>query len=192
MFRKKKIVKMLVAAALITGALPVGVFAADTTEMPKEECKESRDDTVQLGCADITYFPQSGMTFQTFAVNENGTPIRPTLEIIGIEGIEADSDISLYADSVKTTTPSYVLNVVDRNGKDCARLNTAITASYSQVEGWAKVEGITAGLSDVQVAGLKPEAGMNGDTATVDITQNGAWVGRVNFHIYINRDIPMS
>lgn len=165
--------------ALLISAAPMTVFAS--------EKESNQEDYGYLGNADISYFADSGFVIITMEADEDGNPIGTMPEL---EKIQQNGDAEICGEVAKTITKQFSSNVYYSGGEYAGKVVTTITASYSQVENWAQVEGVRAEAESASsLLLLTPECSMSGDTATVYIKANGITIGSLKYRVYTNGTI---
>lgn len=176
--KKSAIVSLLAANAFFFSFLPQNIYATENTEKEKPR--------VQLGYADITYFPESSFTLISYSADKNGNPIRPVPDIVNIEtAAENNSD-----NSFEKMTRSYFLNLSDKAGHTAASLSSKVDIFHDFDEKEYQFMDIHSELLDSYIDGLYSVTEKRENSSSVYIYSGDSMVGQLRFHIKHLEDEP--
>lgn len=165
----KKISMFILSLAVVFFLLPAQAHAAETTDLENPNVLAEQGHDV-IAC--------------NVEVCENGEYYIVTE--LDDANSENQMEVSALIDPDRQTTRQFTHRINDRNGVQMAVLTTTVTAVYSDFDNYAMITNITGSFSQQLFNGFSYTTSLDGDTGTIYIYLNGAYLGSQSYRIYQN------
>lgn len=153
----KRFISFIIASIMLFSILPLNGLAAEIEHVEKGD---------SVICTNL-------VLFDDYYILTTDASIQTTVQ----------DDATPYAPVQRFTTKSYSHRIYDLNGAFIATFTTTVKGYYFYPSQEAEIVSVTGAYSNQAISGLSYRVEYNGNTATVNITLNGATIGSLGYKI---------